>query len=470
MDFKKLEFHLGVEYMPAPANTSKNKCTNPKINKRNNRKIIYRIKDEVPLLKDYIKYWLNTAELAPKTRDQYNYLSRRIITSLGDIPLNKITASHLNCFYSDLRKEVVNTKCSYAKASKFEYYKTKLTISNCLLSKLTNLSETTISEASKGKHIKISSAEKIANAMSMETELLFDLHLVEGHLSTKTIHHHHSFIRTILASAKRENLIKVNVASEYIKPPQKSKAKAKYLTDVQAKQFVKALLDEPDIRIKTALTILIFSGVRRGELLGLEWEDIDFIENIININRASQYVMGQGIIEVPPKNETSVRGIHVPDYVMALLSSYRCWWNNEKSKMSKNWIGNKNRLFVTKVGTPLFPDTINYWLNSFIVRNSLPKVSPHNLRHTFATLQLVAGVDLRTLQSRTGHAQASTLLNTYAHVIKSAQERASSVLNDILLDVPVNDIEIIKTLDASKELDLITDIFKNSLIKLLTTD
>lgn len=84
-------------------------------------------------------------------------------------------------------------------------------------------------------------------------------------------------------------------------------------------------------------------------------------------------------------------------------------------------------------GKPIFPDTINGWLKRFTERNGLPQISPHSLRHTFITLQLAAGVDIRTLQARTGHAQASTLLNVYAHAIQSAQERAAQAMDDMLL-------------------------------------
>ena len=81
--------------------------------------------------------------------------------------------------------------------------------------------------------------------------------------------------------------------------------------------------------------------------------------------------------------------------------------------IAKEWIETAHELGRDD-GNPLFPDTINYWLKRFLSKNNLPHITPHGLRHTFATLQITSGIDISTLQARTGHAQASTLINIYA--------------------------------------------------------
>lgn len=295
------------------------------------------------------------------------------------------------------------------------------------------ISEATAGTACQGKRISIESAKKIALAMEQEPEKLFSLHISKEKLSDKTIRHYHTVTRAILASAKKKRIIPYNVAAEHMDAPKTARTEARYLTDEEAQQFLAALLDEPDIRIKTALALDLFTGARRGELCGLAWPDINTKEKTISIRRASQYISGQGVIEVPTKNESSTRTVEVSDFVMELLADYRQWWVGHRFKWGAEWQGQKERLFIKDNGAPIFPDTINRWLNQFIERNDLPKITPHSLRHTFATLQITAGVDLRTLQSRTGHAQASTLLNTYSHVIKNAQSKAAAVLDEVLL-------------------------------------
>lgn len=177
---------------------------------------------------------------------------------------------------------------------------------------------------------------------------------------------------------------------------------------MQARQFLAKLEQKPDIRVKTALVLLLFTGVRRGELCGLEWPDIDIKKRIVNVERASQYQAHRGVVEVPTKNASSVRAIKVPAAVIDLLRQYRAWWNEHRLLFGKAWGGSQERLFVQDDGKPINPDTINFWLERFITKNGLPHITPHGLRHTFATLQITAGVDVRTLQARTGHAQAST--------------------------------------------------------------
>ena len=163
----------------------------------------------------------------------------------------------------------------------------------------------------------------------------------------------------------------------------------------------------------------------------MEWRDIDFNHNMIYIKRASQYQKDTGIVEVPTKNESSVRTIKMPAFIFGIIKSYNAWWLLQKVANGNKW-QNSERLFIQSDGSPINPDTINFWLDKFIEKHNLTHFTPHSLRHTFATLQIMAGVNIRTLQARTGHAQASTLVNIYSHAIKTADELATEALDDIL--------------------------------------
>ena len=298
---------------------------------------------------------------------------------------------------------------------------------------LCGVSHETVSKACKGGHVSIRSAQKISAGLGVELPALFKVTKGTDTLSARSIWHYHKLIRAILAGAKQARIIPHNVASEHMDAPKLPRDEARYLSDEEAKAFLVAVQGEPDIRIKTALTLELFTGLRRGELCGLSWPDIDFTTHTVHVRRASQHITGQGVIEVPTKNKSSARSVTVPPFVTALLSEYRRWWLEYRLSMGDLWNGDKERLFIKANGSPIFPGTINHWMRGFIERNKLPYVTPHDLRHTFASLQLAAGVDIRTLQARTGHAQASTLLNVYGHAIQSAQERAAQVMEDMLL-------------------------------------
>lgn len=176
----------------------------------------------------------------------------------------------------------------------------------------------TITAALQGKRVSLDSAGKLCAALGLDIKTAFTVHDAGGALSDRTVRHHHTLIRAILAGAKKKRIIPHNVAQEFMEAPKLPRTEARYMDDEEAQTFLAALMAEPDIRVKTALTLDLFTGLRRGELCGLSWPDIDFKGNIVRVRRASQYIQKRGVIEVPTKNESSSRDIAVTPFVMSL--------------------------------------------------------------------------------------------------------------------------------------------------------
>lgn len=389
--------------------------------------------DSRTTLGEYAKHWIENEPLAPKTRERYWELYKRINAALGHIKLEKLQARHLEAFYKNLAESGVNKRAAYAQSEKLGPLLKKRGLSRDALGKLARVAASTVSMAARGERVSQKTAAKIAGALEIPVGELFTLHDSEKPLSDKTIQHHHRLLSAILEKAKRERLVPFNVAREHATAPKVQRKEAVYLDDEEARRFLSAVLEERDIRKKAAFVVLLFTGLRRGELCGLSWQDIDEEEQIIHVVRASQYQQGKGVVEVPTKNVSSVWAVKVPAFVIEVLQEYRAAWNRQRLAWGDAWQGEAGRLFVQHDGKPINPDTINYWLNEFLKRHGLEHITPHSLRHTFATLQIAAGVDIRTLQARTGHAQASTLVNIYSHALKSAQEAASDALESVLL-------------------------------------
>lgn len=383
---------------------------------------------------DYAKQWIENEPLAPKTRARYWDLYKRINETLGHIKLEKLQASHLERFYKSLAENGENKHGSYAtaKSSLKEIIKSKK-LTEKVLAKSSGVCITTIQSAKRGNKVNIKTAEKISKAIEKNCEDLFLIHKSELALSDQTIHHHHRLISAILERAKRQRLVPFNIAKEHTRPPRVKRKEAKYLTDEQAIRFLSFVIEEPDIRKKSAFVLLLFTGIRLGELCGLTWEDIDDKKELIHVRRASQYLNGQGVVTVETKNKYSVRSIKVDTFVLDVLKEYRIWWNEHRLLYGKDWQGKERQLFIQEKGKPIYPGTIRYWLRKFIKTHNLPYITPHGLRHTFITIHLISGVDLRTLQSITGHSHAAIILNRYAHVIESAQNAAAQSLANILL-------------------------------------
>ena len=252
-------------------------------------------------------------------------------------------------------------------------------------------------------------------------------------LSGKTILEHHRLLRAMLHKAVYWQVIVSNPA-ERVQPPKAKKPKRKYYNDDQCKILLENLeqLDEEQIKYKTAIILTVFTGVRLGELMGLEWNDIDFRNGIVSINRSSQYLADTGVFTKVPKTESSIREVAIPDFVISLLEEYKLWYEEQKSLYGELWI-DSNRLFVQADGKPMHPSTISKWFVKFIGQIGLPVINFHGLRHTNATLLIAQNIDVAVVAARLGHAQITTTFNFYVHPIIAHNKKAGFALENLLL-------------------------------------
>lgn len=252
-------------------------------------------------------------------------------------------------------------------------------------------------------------------------------------LSQKTILEHHRLIRAMLHRAVYWQLL-FNNPCERVQPPKSKKPKRRYYDDEQCKILIANLneLSTEDIKYKVAITLTIFTGVRLGELMGLEWSDIDFTNGIVSINKSSQYLADKGVFTKTPKTESSIRDVAIPNFVISLLEEYRIWYEQQKSIYGELWI-DSDMLFVQSDGEPMHPSTISKWFVKFVKEIGLPVINFHGLRHTNATLLISQNIDVAVVAARLGHAQITTTFNFYVHPIISHNKSAGNVLQNLLI-------------------------------------
>lgn len=252
-------------------------------------------------------------------------------------------------------------------------------------------------------------------------------------LSPKTILEHPRLLRAMLQKAVYWQMIVSNPA-ERVQAPKTKKPKRKYYDDEQSKALISGLMEltEEQFKYKVAIILTIFTGVRLGELMGLEWDDINFREGIVSINRSSQYLADKGVFTKVPKTESSIRDVAIPDFVVSLLEEYKYWYDEQKYQYGELWI-DSNRLFVQADGRPMYPSTISKWFEKFVAQIGLPVINFHGLRHTNATLLIAQNIDVSVVAARLGHAQITTTLNFYVHPIISHNKTAGFALENLLL-------------------------------------
>ena len=252
-------------------------------------------------------------------------------------------------------------------------------------------------------------------------------------LSGKTILEHHRLLRAMLHKAVYWQLIVANPA-ERVQAPRAKKPKRKSYDDEQTKILLENLeqLSIEDTKYKVAIILTVFTGVRLGELMGLEWQDIDFKNGIISINRSSQYLSDMGVFTKVPKTESSIREIAIPEFIISLLEEYKLWYEEQKSIYDELW-ANSDRLFVQSDGKPMHPSTISKWFVKYVAQIGLPVINFHGLRHTNASLLVAQNVDIAVISARLGHAQISTTLDFYVHPLLSHNRKAGYALENLLL-------------------------------------
>jgi len=296
------------------------------------------------------------------------------------------------------------------------------------LARLAALGNSTAYAAVNGANVLKKTTEAIATALSVSPGEIFEAVKGKSTLDGVTILHHHRLITSMLNTAVEWQVIPTNPADR-VKAPKAEKREARFLDEVQAREIINVLDSEP-LQFRTMIIVLIYTGLRRGELCGLKWSDIDFAASMLQVNRAVQYLPKMGLFEKLPKRN-SVRPIKLPPLAARILLEHKNAQAAEAEACGDAW-HDMDLVFTRTDGTYYNPDDLSAAFREFILSKELPSVTAHSLRHTNATLQIAGGVDIRTVSRRLGHAQTSTTMNIYSHAIKSADESAASVLDDIL--------------------------------------
>ena len=236
-------------------------------------------------------------------------------------------------------------------------------------------------------------------------------------LSAKTVRNIHQIISSALKLAVEQKLIACNPAEGCALP----KAERKEMQTLPVGQLTSFLREAKDSGVFALYYIDLTTGLRRGELLGLKWSDIDLEKGDLRVRRQIGRIDGK-IIEMPLKTKNAYRTLPLSaDAIDVLMQQRRKTGNSE-------WV------FPSPTGGPMSPDSVLHMLHRVLKRAGLPKVRFHDLRHTFATLALQNGVDIKTVSGMLGHFSAGFTLDTYAHVTTAAKREAARTMGSILSD------------------------------------
>jgi len=382
----------------------------------------------------YCEYVLELKEsrgVKHSTIVRYRELTARIYPCIGHIKLKDLRADHLNSLYTALGKEGAGAGSTHAvaKVDLVPLLK-KNTLTRASLADTAGLPLGNVYDAVKGKLVSMEAAKAISTALGLPLEKCFSIERTTRTLSAKTVVEHHRLISTVLDQAEKEGLVPFNVASKATLPKVR-RQDVNYFQPEQVAAIREALEREP-IKWRTLTHLFLITGARRGEILGLKWDKVDFEGCKIHICNNVLYSADRGIYEDTPKTATSDRYISLPMETMQLFRQYRAWQNSERLRLGE-YFQNQDFVFTQDNGKPMHPDSVTDWLNKFSKRHGLPHINPHAFRHTMASMLYFNGVDSVSISKRLGHSQVSTTANIYAHVMEEADRCSADILADVFL-------------------------------------
>lgn len=248
-------------------------------------------------------------------------------------------------------------------------------------------------------------------------------------LAPKTIRHNLSLISDIFGYAIKMGVVSYNPCSRITIPKVEQKEKKIYTVD-EVTKFLELLENEP-IKYRAFFNLAVFSGFRRGELLGLEWKDVDFDSSVISVRRTSCYTAQKGVYTDTTKTRKSQRSIKFPNAIIELLKKFKLEQDGEARKLGSKWV-DTDRLFVKWNGEPMNNNTPYFWLNEFCEKHGLPFYGIHSFRHLFASMLVNEGVDIVTVSGALGHSAVSTTSNIYCHMLDNSQAKVSEAITNVL--------------------------------------
>jgi integrase len=341
----------------------------------------------IPTLADYLNWWLTEVE-APRVRPSTLELLRSTVDvhltpGLGRVQLDKLSIADVRRFVTKLQ-----TTCQCCAQNK-----------------------------ERRRHVPRCCA--IGQCCGMR-------------LAPTTVHRIYQVLVAALSHAVREEYLHRNVAALVQVPTGRDGRKPRALTLEQAKALLEAASDH---RLYAMIHLALLTGMRRGELLGLRWDDIDFEEGTLTVTQTLQRLVNVGIIFTPPKTPTSHRTIALTDSVLAVLRHHQRRQNRERALLGARW-QESGLVFTARNGKPIDPYSLAAIFDRFRTIAGLPHFRMHDLRHTTATLLGEAGNELHVISAVLGHAHLNTTADIYSEIRPATRRAALTALEQALGEQP----------------------------------
>ena len=269
--------------------------------------------------------------------------------------------------------------------------------------------------------------------------------LKEGR-SPKTIKIYHAVLHNALSHAVYINLVSRNVSDLATKSlPKQTRYEIQPLSTEQAQVFLEKVKGH---HLETLLTLALITGMRRGELLALRWQEIDFDNKYLQVCRSVRREAKRGLVVNEPKTQAGRRKIVLSPFLVEVLKQHRISQLEARLQAGTAW-EDHGLVFCTKRGRLSDPTYMLVMFKKLLNDVGLPRMRFHDLRHSAATLLLAMGVHVKVVQELLGHSNITMTLNVYSHVLPSLQQDAMNKISD-LFNQPNNKDDQVNTIEGDE--------------------
>ncbi len=251
--------------------------------------------------------------------------------------------------------------------------------------------------------------------------------LLNSGRSPNTVRRLYRELHAALQTAVELRLIAVNPATA-VRPPQKVQREMRVLSATEARRLLEAV---SDTELHAIVYLALETGARSGELLGLRWSDIDLELRELRIRRSVREFTGRGVVELEPKTHRSRRSVALSEACCRVLRQHRSKQSERRLALGEVW-NDTDLVFPSQVGTHWSPSNLRRAFRAAVRTAELDDVTLHTLRHTSASLMLMAGTPVTTVSAQLGHASPAITYSIYAHVLPGMQHEAADQLAAVL--------------------------------------
>ena len=395
-------------------------------------------------LHDFLQIWItNYVKIYLRFDTTSSYLQSLdyIDMILGEKRLQDITVKDIKEFQNKLksRKTYASTSTSLFSID----LRTELQKQGYSMTALCNIigiSRSTFRNACIGIPIRNENAQSICESLSLDPQQSFHPAREAQPISSGTVTKTMSILHELLQEAVSEELIDRNPC-DAVKKTKNVKKEVKHYPMESLNKLLDLLRDEAPYTMYLLTLLIAESGLRRSEALGLQWDSLNTDLQTIHIKQGLHAVhvtpnQKRKLILSDTKTVCSNRIIGIGYKINQLLMSYHKQQQEDALQMGDQWMGDviPNLMFTRANGLPINPESYSKWLSNFAEKHGLPHVTPHMLRHSKASYELMCGVPITEVANMLGHASSSTTLNIYAHFIPNQQKKHANQFEAMLLN------------------------------------